>query len=409
MRIIIPQRLTMAHGIRGGMETQAESLASGLVARGHDVTILTTPRPDGSPESIENTIPVRYLGPGTYRFYRRSWWERCYQEVVSLHQQRPVDLLLSQSAGGLGYIERVATDLNIPVVVIIHGSTTGELRTRWRGLWSVRGGIRMAWQLQMLPRLWLRWRRAARFVSRWVVVSRETAREWQWELSIPADRITVLPNGIDTTRFCPDEARRAAARARFGLDEEHPCLLVVGRLEQEKGVHKAISAVKQLLPRFPHLKLVIAGEGAYRQTLEHLAADVRHTVVFLGHVPNQELPDILAMGDLFLMPTLCNEAFPMTIIEAFASGVPVVASRIGGIPSAVEEGKTGLMVGVGDVGALARAIEQLLGDHALRTAMSTAAREAAISRFSRTHMIDMTERVVREVVEAHAPPSQPSG
>lgn len=404
MHIVIPQRLTMVHGVRGGMETQAQTLAEGLVARGHDLVVLTNPHPERHTSGNEGSnrgIPVRYIGPGTWRKYTPAWWNACYHEVAQMHQSHPFDVLLSQSAGALGYIPRVAADLRLPTVVLIHGSMTSELRTRWRGLWSPRGVYRMVRHLKRLPWLLLLWRKAAPMVDRWVVVSHEIAHEWQHELGLPTERITVVPNGIDTARFCPDPAARQVVRQRLDIPPDAPLLLSVGRLEQEKGAHIAIQAVKMLLPRFPALRLLIAGEGSYRAALEPLVAQTNGAVSLLGYVPNQRVPELLAASDIFLMPSLCHEAFPLTIVEALAVGLPVVASRVGGIPTAIEDGRNGLLVPMGSARALAQAVERLLKDEALRGSMAEAALQSARQRFSIGHMVDATEQVLLAVIEQH--------
>jgi glycosyltransferase involved in cell wall biosynthesis len=414
MRLAIAQRLTMAHGIRGGMETQAQSLATGLVAWGHRLVVLTTPHPDGRQEGMEETVPVRYLAPGTYRGYQQRWWEACYHELEQMHRSEPLNVLLSQSAGALGYLPRAVADLRLPVVVIVHGSMSGELRTRLRSVASLRGTYRLARQLLVLPRLFLLWRKAAPMVHRWVVVSHETARDWQRELDIPSERIVVIPNGIDTTRFRPDAEKRQETRARLGILDDAPLLLAVGRLEQEKGFHVAIQALRQVRSRWPGVRLLIVGEGNYRRTLEQTATSLNSqpnagtargstgnnndAVIFAGYVPNAQLPDLLAAADLFLMPTLCTEAFPLTVVEAMAAGLPVVASNIGGIPTAITDGSTGLLVPTGHADTLARAVERLIQDEPLRRSLAAAAREAAHSRFSREQMVAATEHVLQQAI-----------
>lgn len=401
MRLVIPQRLTMAHGVRGGMETQAQILAEGLIARGHEVLVLTTPHPDECREGREGAIPVRYVAPGTWRKYRMAWWNACYEELEQQHRSRPFDLLLSQSAGALGYLPRAVADLRFPCVVIIHGSMTSELHTLWRGARSLRGAYRLVRHLKRLPRLFLLWRKAAPMVDHWVVVSTEIAREWQRELGIPPERITVMPNGIDTETFRPDPEARLETRSQLGISAETPLLLCVGRLEQEKGFQVAIQAVRRLLPRFPTLRLLVVGEGAYRNVLARAAASTDGAVTLTGYAPGQQVARLLAAADIFVMPTLCHEAFPMTIVEAMAAGLPVVASHVGGIPDAVDENRTGMLVPMGSAEALARAIERLLLDPSLRSAMARAARTTALERFSRDHMVAATEHVLTSVRHQH--------
>lgn len=400
MRIALAQRLTMAHGIRGGMETQSHILAEGLIARGHDLTVLTSPHPDGQSEAVEGTIPVRYIGPGSHRTFSHAWSEACYQEITRLHQEEPFDLLLSQSAAAVGYIPRAVVDLRLPTVVIIHGSIRGELITRWRGIRSARGIYRMLRHLKRLPPSALRWWKAAPMVDRWVAVSREVATFWQQEFRLDPTRVIVVHNGIDTARFHPDAARRAEVRQRLGLPPDALLMVAVGRLDRDKGFHIAIAAVQSLLSRLPHLRLFIAGEGSFGATLRKMAASSGEAIMLPGYVPNHELGGVLAAADLFLMPTLCNEGLPMTIIEALACGLPILSSRAGGTVSTVEDGRTGLLLPPGDVSALSQAIERLVTHEAERLAMGQEARRVAQERFSQEHMVAETERVLEEAIQA---------
>lgn len=394
MRIVVAQRLTMAHGVRGGMETQAQSLSEGLLARGHDLVTLTTPHPDGLPHAYEGSVPVRYISPGSWRRYQMRWWDSCYRDLMFMHQQQRCDILLSQSAGALGYIPRAAADLRLPCVVIIHGSITGEVRNRFRDTRSLRGIYRLVRHFKRLPQLLLLWKKAVPMVHHWIVVSDETANEWQREFAIPDDRLHVIVNGIDTTLFRPNAAARQVVRSRYGMPPDAPLLIAAGRLEYEKGIQLAVQAVRVLRPRFPSLRLLIAGDGVYRTELERAAAGLGDAVMFAGYVPNKELPELLAAADLFLMPTLRDEGLPMSALESLACGVPLVANRGGGVVNAIDDGCTGFLVPMGDIDALVAATERVLMNDTLRSTMMQAARNVAVARFSRESMVAETERVL---------------
>lgn len=396
MRIAVAQRLTLAHGIAGGMEQQAQQLAEGLQRRGHELLVLTAPHPDGRSDGVEHDVRVRYVAPGSWRRYTRRWWAASYTELARQHQAAPFDVLLSQSAGALGYAVRASHELHLPVVIIIHGTLRGALRTQWRSARSPRGLYRLVRLLATLPyHFWL-WRRAVPHVARWIAVSQPVAHEWRKELGIPHERIVAIPNGVDTERFRPDKALRVATRARFNIAGDAPLLVAVGRLEHEKGFHLAIEAVQTLQKTFPLIQLFIAGDGVERERLAGMASHVGGAVRLLGYLPQTELSGLLAAADLFLMPTLRDEAFPMTVAEALSSGLPVVASAVGGLPAAIDDRHTGFLVPLGDSAALVRAAATLLSDDERRAAMARAAREDALRRFSQNQMIDATERVLIE-------------
>lgn len=396
MRIAIAQRLTLAHGVRGGMETQAHSLASGLAARGHEIVVFSTPlRGDATRTGSEDGIPVRYIAPGTYRGYPPRWWHACYTDLRRLHQQQRFDAILSHSAGALGYMAVARRELAIPATVVLHGTPLGDLRTRLQARPSPREAYRLARTLAGTPGLLLRWRDLVRRAEpNWLALTPLLAHEWHQQTGARAERITIVPNGVDTERFRPDPVAGAVFRAAHGIAAEVPLLLASGRLEYEKGFHVALAAFAQIRSRQPTTRLVLVGDGRQRTALMAQAAALGGGVIFTGYLPNAQLPAALAAADLFLMPTLCHEGLPMTIIEALACGVPVIASRMGGIPYAVDDGVTGTLVPPADAAVLAAAASALLVDPRRRHAMRALARQVASARLSRPAMVEATERVL---------------
>lgn len=395
MRIAIAQRLTLAHGIRGGMETQAQTLATGLAERGHALLILTAPLPDGRSTGEECGVPVRYVAPGSHRWYQRRWWDACYRELAQQHHRIPFDVLLSQSAGALGYVERAVCELGLPCVVVLHGTLTGELRTRLNDIATPRGIYRLIRFASRAPGMLARWRRVVDRVDRWIAIAPHVARDAQREIGMPAGRISVIPNGIDSARFQPDAEARAGARRRLGIAADAPLLVATGRLEREKGFDTAIAALARLRDHWPELRLLIAGSGRDSARLEKLARPLGEAVRFVGHVPHAELASFLAAGDLYLMPTRCTEGLSLALIEALASGLPVLATRAGG-EAIIDTGRSGILLPPADPDAWAASIEHLLRHDRLRRAMGVLARQTAVARYSQERMIALSEAVLME-------------
>lgn len=400
MRIWMPLRITLAHGIRGGMERQSDTLARGLVDLGHTVTVVTTAHPGGERVEMVDGVEILYVPGSTWRRYQSSWWRNSYRLLAQRHIYTPYDLILSQSAGGLGYLAQARRDLALPSVVIFHGSSRGEIITAWRGARSPRGVyrlLRLGWRL---PRLLSMWRQAAPSVSHWIAPSASVGDENRREIGFPAERLTVIPNGVDIDAFRPNPARRAAARARLGLPTTAPVMVAATRLEAEKGVQVALDALVQVRSAAPQARLVIAGDGGHAERLRRRATDLGlgDAATFLGFVPHADLPEVLAAGDVFVMPSLCHEAFPVSILEALAAGLPVVASRVGGVPAAITPGATGYLVPPGDASALASALLPLLADPARRRAMGALARRTAEARYSRAATTQAVEDILRAVI-----------
>ena len=156
---------------------------------------------------------------------------------------------------------------------------------------------------------------------------------------VPRERITVIPTGVPADRFPPvDAARRAAARAAFGLDDERPIVLYLGWLSPEKGPQVAIDALRKV----PDATLVVAGDGPQRAELERQAADVTpDRVRFLGAV--DDVSAVMSACDVFVLPASI-EGLPAVLIEAGLTGLPVVATDIGAVREVILHEETGIVV-----------------------------------------------------------------
>jgi len=223
--------------------------------------------------------------------------------------------------------------------------------------------------------------------------------------SVPAERIRLLPHGVDTVRFhppSPDE--RAALRGRLGLPQG---LLAVysGRLLRGKGLETLVEALGvSSVPRDLHVVLLGSGEGQALDATEGLRQRVAQRglearVVFAGR--RDRVEDYLRACDLFVFPSLF-EALGIALVEAAACGLPAIASRTGGIVDVVDDAHSGLLVPPGDPAALAGALSALAGDAARRAAMGAAARAVAVSRFDERDVLEGYRALFREVSSSRA-------
>jgi colanic acid/amylovoran biosynthesis glycosyltransferase len=177
-------------------------------------------------------------------------------------------------------------------------------------------------------------------------------------LGAPEDRIVKLPMGIDLSRFRFTE--------RIKNHDGELRLLTVARLVEVKGIEHAIRAVASLKEKYSRIHYQIVGDGPLRAELEGLASrrGLANNVEFLGALPQEKVIELYRDAQIFLLPSIVTESGEeegqsLVLAEAQASGLPVIGSRIGGIPESIREGKSGLLVPPQDPSALARAIEQL--------------------------------------------------
>ena len=194
----------------------------------------------------------------------------------------------------------------------------------------------------------------------------------------PGDRLRVVSSGADAQRFHPglDSAR---CRAELGLDGG-TTVLTVSRLVPQKGLLNALRAFALVASEYPDASYVIAGRGTQEGELRDLsrALGIENRVRFVGHVPWEGIPALHAAADVFLLTSRrtprWTENFPNACLEAMASGKPVVAGRVGGVPEMVADGETGLLVDPEDPREVAGALRRLLDDPPLRAALGAAGR-----------------------------------
>jgi glycosyltransferase involved in cell wall biosynthesis len=203
----------------------------------------------------------------------------------------------------------------------------------------------------------------------------------------PEVRTITHYNGVDLDRFRPNETP-----ADPGL------ILHVGRLVEKKGTKVLIDAIA----RIAGAKLAIIGDGPLRKTLEEQARELGDRVRFLGELPSDDVANWMRRAAVLAAPSVTAadgdaEGLPNVVVEAAASGLPVVGTRHSGIPEAIEEGVTGLLVPEGDAGALAARLADLLGSESLRREMGAAARRLAERKFSRQMLTARLESIYDEV------------
>lgn len=210
-------------------------------------------------------------------------------------------------------------------------------------------------------------------------------------LGFPRERARVIPYGVDGELFAPDATRRGLWRTRLGVPAEAPLLLGLGRMATKKGFHVLLEALPELLARHPALHVVLAGEGdllsGLRAKAVALGEDRAGRVHFPGVVYRDQLPDLFRAADVFTLPAVHDskgnvDGLPNVILEAMASGLPVVATAISGIPLAIDDGVHGRLVPEGDAPALGAALDELLSAPERAREMGSAGRRKAVSELS---------------------------
>jgi glycosyltransferase involved in cell wall biosynthesis len=211
----------------------------------------------------------------------------------------------------------------------------------------------------------------------------------------PANRVVVIPNGVDTAQYAPLREARTV-RHELGIDVDAPVVGIVAALRPEKNHELFLELARRVLRQLPNARFLIVGDGLCRADLERRAADMglAPSVLFLGS--RNDVPRLLAAMDLFTL-TSHNEANPMSILEAMSVGLPIVATDVGSIHDAVTDGETGYLAPAGDSAQLTDRVLRLLMDNQERLAMGKAARQTVIDRWSIDSMVGGYERLIESI------------
>jgi glycosyltransferase involved in cell wall biosynthesis len=374
------------------MERAVYHLARHLQRRGVDTVLFTRPatEPFAFPGAV---VEVPYPEGGRHgsvldrslRYPR--FVERLGEAVAERVRAGAVDVVDAQGLTALGYGRRRRRDPALRAPLVMNPQGMEEHHTR---------GLKRAalWRLRRLSR------EAAALADRVVATDESTRADVPRLLGVPADKVVVLPNGIDpedVARLTPDDARAAAEQALPALRDAPLVLLSVGRLERYKGFDTIAAALERLqaarsLPE--RWAWVVAGAGPQAKRLR---SRLRGHLHLAGRVDEPLLHALYARADVFVHATRF-EGSSLVTLEAMCHGLPVVATRAGGIPDKVVDGETGRLVEPGDVDALAEALRPLLASSEQRHEMGERGRQRVLARFAWSVLVERSLELYAELL-----------
>lgn len=223
------------------------------------------------------------------------------------------------------------------------------------------------------------------------------------EYGVPFRIIETIHNGIDSSMFSPSREKAATRFFPEIAERQGPKVLFSGRLIGLKGIHILIGAMKEVISEFPDITLVLAGEGN-RNPLLSLFTEMgiaSRNCLFLGQVERSRMPYLYTLSDVYVLPSF-SESCPMGILEAMASGTPIVASNVGGIPELLKDGATGMLVPPGSPGALAEAIVSILRHPDEASLLARRALEEVKACFSIEKQVSRTMAMYERVLDGGA-------
>ncbi|HYM47377.1 MAG TPA: glycosyltransferase family 4 protein, partial [Burkholderiaceae bacterium] len=239
------------------------------------------------------------------------------------------------------------------------------------------------------PTRWLYQRATRHIVTTGEALKQQLARENDFDSA----RMTSVPTGIDLQRFRPRTS--AEARRILGLNNERHYLGIVATLRNWKGHTYLLQAFATLAPKHPDWDLLLVGDGPQRKNLERMAKELRlgARVQMLGN--REDVEHWFNAFDLFTLPSYGEEGVSQSVMQAMASGLPVVSTTVGAIGEAVAHEQTGLLIAPHDAEQLEQALARLMNDATLRQRFGAAGRARAEQRFGVDVMLDAMERVFR--------------
>ena len=325
------------------------------------------PESEAGRRAVEELRAAGVRASGLGRSSPAALW--AWRPLVRLLRRERIDVLHSHKFGSNVWAALLAPLGRVPVL-IAHEHT-----------WSYEGQpLRRLLDRELIAR------RSAAFVA----VSREDRRRMIEVERIPADAVTFVPNGIDAL----PQGDGARVRRELGVDADAPLLGAVAVLRPQKGLDVLIRAVAAAARELPAVRVAIAGEGPERGRLEELATElgVADRVLLLGH--RSDVPDLLAAFDVAVSSSWF-EGSPLAALEYMDAGLPVVATRVGGMPDLIEDRVHGRLVEPGDPGALAAAIVEVVRDRDRAAEMGARARERRRAEFD----LNGTVRALEEMYE----------
>ncbi len=233
------------------------------------------------------------------------------------------------------------------------------------------------------------------------------------EAGVVPDRIEIVYPGCDVDYFRPLPTRMDLGQELLGSRYGNRIILTVGNLVERKGHDMIIRALPRVCQKVPNTTYLIVGDGPYRAELEKLAISmgVRDRVVFAGKIPNQDLAPIYALSDVFVMPSRDQserndvEGFGVVFLEASSCGKAVIGGRSGGIPEAVADGVTGLLVDPLDPEDIANAITRLLADSDLSARLGQQGRLRVVRDFTWARVGAQVEGILESILREQSPRS----
>jgi glycosyltransferase involved in cell wall biosynthesis len=362
------------HLYRGGVERRINETTSRLAVKA-TITVYS-----GTKADFKKTIVIDGVSRvplySTDRVYPLDNWT--FNRTVAA-AQIDADVYEVHNDNGYGLLKAFSRQgVKKPLVHTVHGVLADEFeQAKQNGYASFRGRVAN----HFMARLARLERETAQKADVIVTISRYSLEKMQKHYDVDPSKVRIVPNGVDPEKYKPTD-NAAELKRSFGLTEAS-VVLFVGNLIPRKGVGFLVEAARQVNKTQPYTQFVLVGDGPMKAQLtsDLAAANLTGNFIFKSGLSEEELAKMYACSDVFVLPSI-QEGQGIVLLEASASGKPVVAFDIGGVKEAVLNGETGLLANQGSSSELAEALLKLLGDTELRQRMGLAGRRFVEANFT---------------------------
>ena len=352
----------------GGTESHLVSLAVAMANAGYEVAAVV--RPDdviARALALDGRIELHEAA------FERSYDRRATLDVARACRAVHPDWMIGSFAREFWPLALVARTRRIPLALFLHVQRISRLSA------------------PLFPWLASRFILPSEYLREWVVARR----------GMPRWRTRVLYNPIDVARFRPDPAMREATRRRFGFGPNDVVIGFAGRFERQKGVRVLATALEGVMAQCANARALWVGEGEVAAEIDATIAASPYASRHVREPWSADIVPYLAAMDILAFPSIRRESFGRVAAEAQACGVPVVASRVGGIPETLAENVSGILVEPGDVRQWTDALVSLVDDVTRRVRMGAAGRAQACERFSGPHIAAEFGRILGAATGQH--------
>lgn len=374
--------------IVGGIARHCNGLAKALARLGHDVHVFTLDFP-GAPgyeemEGVKVYRTVTELGHPNFLTWALLFNHFLEKRMADISRKVEFDVLhihdwLTATAG-VSFKHHAEK----PLVVTVHSTEIGRAQ-----------GLHNPNSLAIDGIEW--W--ATYEADKVIVTSGSMKGELSGHFHLPGEKIEIIANGIDLTKFQESPIDKQSVRGRYGVNPHEKLVLCVGRLVPQKGIEHLIRAVPMIVGRFPEAKCIVVGEGWLRAHLEYVARSTGYQwkIRFTGFIPDSELVALMKSADVLVVPSI-YEPFGIVALEGMAAGVPVVASQVGGLAEVIEHDRTGIVVYTRNPQSIAWGVNRILSDPNHAEWLTRNAKETVQKAYSWEAIAKKTAKVYKETV-----------